>query len=191
MIRYETLMLIRSEAIDDELSKLEKLFDTFVSDIKGQLSSFDKWGKCRLAYPVQKHDYGIYILCRYNIPEEGRVEFFKKLYDSFKIKFNEVVMRHINIKIATDAPLDYVRPDSIEGARTGNLDAFLKESKIEAFLGDSSEEDSFSSTEEEALKGSSQLVEAEKEVAGSSQTAAPQEETEVGTEQENIEDENS
>ncbi len=130
---YETLILVRSETTGDEFSKLEKQIDTLLTECKGELSLFDVWGKYRLAYPVQKNDYGIYILVRYKIDKDGRVDFFKRLHDLFKIKFDEIVMRSVNIKL-DDFSLDYIKPEPIDHHKAGNLDAFLKENKMEGFL---------------------------------------------------------
>lgn len=137
MIRYETLMLIRSEATADELSKIETNIEKLATDAKGSVSSFDRWGKCRLAYPVQKNDYGIYILARYEIPKSNLESFFKETHHLFRIKLNEVVMRHVDIALGKETSFDYARPDAIEGQRAGNLDAFLKENKMEGFLSES------------------------------------------------------
>lgn len=141
MIRYETLMLIRSEATNDELSRLEDSVEKLVADSEGKINLFDPWGKCRLAYPVEKNDYGIYILTRYEIPKPNLDSFFKELQHLFKIKLNEVVMRNVSVLLDQDAPIDYARPDSIEGSRSGNLDAFLKENKMEGFLSEAKTSD--------------------------------------------------
>lgn len=134
MIRYETLMLLRSEATGDEISRLEKSVDKIISDLKGKINTFDPWGKCRLAYPVQKNDYGVYILTRYEVPKDSLSSFFKQLNKLLKIKFNDVVLRHVDVKLQADSSIDYSRPEALEAPRVGNLDSFLKENKMENFL---------------------------------------------------------
>ncbi|MFH1644276.1 MAG: 30S ribosomal protein S6 [bacterium] len=134
MIRYETLMLLRSEATGDEISKIEQGIDKILVDSKGRINTFDPWGKCRLAYPVQKNDYGIYILTRYEIPKESLNSFFKQLHNLLKIKFNDVVLRHVDVNLQSNSSIDYSKPEALEAPRVGNLDSFLKENKMESFL---------------------------------------------------------
>ena len=65
--RYETLLLMSTDVTDDELSMIEKNFDLISSNAKGKVSRFDKWGKYRLAYPVNKSAYGVYVLVRFEL----------------------------------------------------------------------------------------------------------------------------
>lgn len=134
MIRYETLMLAKTELTNEEFSMLEKSIEKLVNTAKGKFSSFDKWGKFRLAYPVKKSDYGIYILARYDVPAEEIEAFSKELLSFFRIKCNELVMRHVNVRLDKSAPSLYKRPDSVEHAGSSNLDSFLKENKMDKIL---------------------------------------------------------
>lgn len=135
MLRYETLILARTEITDDEVSTLERFFDKHITDLKGHLSTFDKWGKYRLSYPVNKNDYGVYILSRYELPENIVTNFFKELDSFFKIKCNEFVMRFITIKLKKDAPTTYIKPEPLDSMRLTNVEAFMRENKMEGLLG--------------------------------------------------------
>jgi len=135
MLNYETLMLVRTEITDDELSALEKYFDKVILGIKGRMTLFDKWGKYKLTYPVQKNVYGIYILSRYEIPSEEAKKFFKELDTLFRIKYNEVVMRHVNIRLEGEMSSIYKRPEAIGShGGTSNLNSFIKENKMEGLI---------------------------------------------------------
>jgi ribosomal protein S6 len=141
---YETLMLARSEITNDELSMIEKHFDKYLSDAKGNVTAFDKWGKYRLAYQVVKNDYGVYVLARYQVPVDKLTHMLGELNTFLKIKCNEIVLRHVTKKLA-NASTSYNKPDAIDSARSGGLDTFLKENKMETLLntGDNnSDEDS-------------------------------------------------
>lgn len=133
MLRYETLMLARTEITDNDLSMLEKEFDKHVTTAKGKLTSFDKWGKYRLAYPIKKNTYGVYILVRYELPETEISSVLTELDRFFKIKCNDIVIRNVTISLKANAPTTYARPEAIEG-RSGSLDTFLKENKIDNLL---------------------------------------------------------
>ncbi|MFA5074591.1 MAG: 30S ribosomal protein S6 [Candidatus Babeliales bacterium] len=140
MFRYETLMLIHPQLTTDELSMIERHFDTILSEVEGKMVSFDKWGKYRLSYPVQRNDYGIYILVRYDVPEKMATKVTKEVDSFFKIKVHDIVMRFVTKKIDPSSPITYPRPDPVDSTRSGGVDSFIKEHKMEGFLSDVKEE---------------------------------------------------
>lgn len=160
MLKYETLILARTQITADELSMIESYFENLLSDAKGKVLAFDKWGKYRLAYPVKKNDYGIYILIRYEMPEQAVTSAFKKLSEFFKIKCNEIVMRNASVKLNKDASSIYKYPESVDVGRAGGLDTFIKENKMEGFLDDVKP----SSTVEDKKDSTKEEVSSEKEV---------------------------
>jgi small subunit ribosomal protein S6 len=135
MVRYETLILARTEITDDEISTIERQFDKLLSEYKGETISFDRWGKYHLAYPVGKHDYGIYMLYRYELPQEKLNTFMKDLDTFFKIKCNEFVLRFATVRLPKNAPTNYAKPESLDSNRSTNVEAFMKENKMEGLLG--------------------------------------------------------
>ena len=135
MSRYETLFLASTEITDDEISSIEHYLDKQLATVKGKLTVFDKWGKYRLAYPVNKSDYGVYILARYEIGDNAGVTNFVKELDSFvKIKCDEFVMRYVSVKLSPNTAANYIKPDPIDAGRTTNVDKFVKEHKMEGIL---------------------------------------------------------
>jgi small subunit ribosomal protein S6 len=136
MPRYETLFLASTEITEDEISFIERYLDEQLSKVKGELSVFDKWGKYRLAYPVGKSDYGVYILARYEIGDDAGVANFVKELDSFvKVKCDEFVLRYVSVRLSKNAPATYIKPDPIDAGRTASVDKFVKENKMEGLLG--------------------------------------------------------
>ena len=51
----------------DEMTNFEKQYEKLVKDSNGTVISFEKWGKCRLAYPVKNNEYGVYYLTRFEM----------------------------------------------------------------------------------------------------------------------------
>ena len=133
MIPYETLILISTETTNDELTIIEKEFERLSSKAKGRIVSFDKWGKYRLSYPVNKSDYGIYVLVRYEMASAKISEMLKDLDLFFKIKCDEVVMRHVTLKIE-DVLSEYQKPEAIVTSDVSNFDTFIKENKMEGII---------------------------------------------------------
>ncbi len=134
MLRYETLLLGKTEMTEDDIAMLERSFDKMISDAKGKLSSFDKWGKYRLAFQVDKNTHGVYILIRYEIPLNSASTTIKQLDEFLKIKCDELVLRHVNKRLKENAPATYVKPEPLDVVRTGSVDAFIKDNKIDSLL---------------------------------------------------------
>ncbi|MBU4269975.1 30S ribosomal protein S6 [Candidatus Dependentiae bacterium] len=139
MLRYETLMLTNSHITKDEINMLESFFDKLAANFSGKMFAFDNWDKQRLAYTVKKNDYGTYVLVRYELPLESLTAFFKELDSFFKIKCNEIVLRNVTVKLDPKKTLEYRKPESVT-SRSGNLDSFIRENKMDKFL-DSDERD--------------------------------------------------
>lgn len=132
---YETFMLVKTEITDDEVGNLERQLDKIVTEFGGKMVLFDKWGKYKLAFPVQKNLYGIYILVRYQVPEKVLKAFFKELDSLFRIKYNELVMRHVTTALKGQVSSVYKRPEAIGShGGTSNLDSFIKENKMKGLI---------------------------------------------------------
>jgi small subunit ribosomal protein S6 len=112
MTRYETLMLATPDINQESISKLEQYVSDLSSKSKGKLLSFDVWGKYKLSFPVKKHDYGVYILARFELEDDvtGTLEEFKTF---FKIKYNDIIMRSLNRTLSEDDSLEYQKPEAI------------------------------------------------------------------------------
>ena len=95
--------------------------------------SFDRWGKYRLAYPVNKNEYGVYFLTRFEAPAgTNLVESIKTL---FRVKLHESVMRNVICSLDPKQPLTYQRPKSLEEVPASHdVGAFLKENRMEGLL---------------------------------------------------------
>ena len=79
MLRYESLILAHPNITSDDESKLQEYFKQLATSTKGEFISFEKWGKYTLAFPVNKQDYGVYFLVRYEIPSAVVVSTLKDL----------------------------------------------------------------------------------------------------------------
>jgi small subunit ribosomal protein S6 len=131
MTKYEYLMLATPGITGDEASGLEKQFQDLLKKFEGNFVSFDRWGKCRLAYPVKHHDYGVYYMARFEMTQPQ--EFLKELKLVLDVRYNDLVMRTATVKVATQAFSDF-RPDAVEDIPTRNVDQFLRENKMEGLI---------------------------------------------------------
>ena len=132
MTRYEVLMLTIPGITEDESKGIEQNITKLIKDVKGEMISFERWGKYRLAYQVKKNDYGIYFLSRFEIKKNPTL--FKELQSLFTLKYNEVVMRNVIVKIDTKQGLEYKRPSSVEDMPARDVDSFLRDNKMDDLI---------------------------------------------------------
>jgi small subunit ribosomal protein S6 len=129
MTRYETLMLLKSSASAQDKDFLEKSLKQLATEAKGSFASFDVWGKYRLAYPVQKESYGVYVLARYEVPNEILQKFMQDLKMFFRVRAGEFVMRNVSVRLEDDAPAEYAKPDPADSNRAAGADSSNRESR--------------------------------------------------------------
>ena len=138
MSRYEILMLAVPEITEDEVGIIEKGLDSAIKKEKGETISFEKWGRCRLAYPVKHNDYGIYFLTRFEAESKSAV--FAEIKSLFTIKFNDTIMRHTVCVVDPKKGLEYRRPESVDEIPTRDVDSFLRENKMEGLISKKSDD---------------------------------------------------
>lgn len=132
---YETLILANPEITSDEIKALEEHFERVVKKNEGELKSFEKWGKYKLAYPVQKHEYGVYFLSRFTVDHKKSQQAMQEIYTLCAVKFPQFIMRHINTRLAHNAPVEYARPESLEEVPShGDVDTFLRDNNMNGFI---------------------------------------------------------
>lgn len=129
--KYETLLLARTEITNDELATIERYLDKHLTANDGKVVVFDKWGKLRLAYPINGSEYGVYILVRYDIPVEKVTAVLKEIETFFKLKCGDFIVRTLSVRLPANASSTYQRPDSVEMGRNVTGDTFLKENKMD------------------------------------------------------------
>ena len=133
MVRYEILLLAVPHITQEEEKNIEKGLDALVRQVKGSIISVDRWGKCRLAYSILKNDYGIYTLIRFEI-EKIEQQLLAEIKQMFAVRYNELVMRHVIVRLAPNQKLEYKRPLSVEETPTRNVDSFMRENKMDGLI---------------------------------------------------------
>jgi len=131
MRQYEALMLTVPEITGDEAKHLETTLDKAIKTGTGSTISFERWGKYKLAYDINKNEYGVFFLARFEAPEKTTV--INDLKTLFKVKLNNVVMRDMISVLDPKAPLTYQRPRSLEEVPARETDSFSRE-KMPNFL---------------------------------------------------------
>jgi small subunit ribosomal protein S6 len=61
MAIYETIFILDSLLAPEDIDKVIKRAEDLITGNNGKLLKTDKWGKRRLAYEIQKKQYGFYV----------------------------------------------------------------------------------------------------------------------------------
>jgi ribosomal protein S6 len=133
MVRtYESLVLSVPEITGDEIKNLENQLDKCVKAGGGSTISFERWGKYKLAYDINKSQYGVYFLMRFEAPlKTTLVNDMKTL---FKVRLNNVVMRDMISVLDPKRPLTYQRARSLEEAPMREESGLLRDNKSMSFF---------------------------------------------------------
>lgn len=98
MKQYELVVLLHPDLeidVDTPISKITKLID----GVDGKITKQDNWGKKRLAYPVKKNQFGIYIYFELDLKPEA----VRQLESSLLI--TEEVIRFLLVKRVATPPV--------------------------------------------------------------------------------------
>ncbi len=91
---YETLYIVNPNFEQDRLDHVMQGVTKTVEREKATIINHRIWGKKRLAYPIQKHKYGTYILLQF---EAEDVSFLTE-FDQF-LKLDKSIIRHQTIRL--------------------------------------------------------------------------------------------
>ena len=136
--KYEALMLTVPEITGDEAKNIETTLDKTVKAGSGSTISFERWGKYKLAYDINKNEYGVFFLARFEAPERSTL--VNDLKTLFKVKFDNVVMRDMVSVLDPKQPMTYNRPRSLEEAPAREAESFAKEKVSTYFSADDKDE---------------------------------------------------
>ncbi len=90
---YEVGLIINPEASDEEVEKIKNSITDILKKGKGTIENVDEWGRKKLAYPIEKHNEGIYIFLKTFSPGNVLASVERRL------KLTEKVMRFIILRL--------------------------------------------------------------------------------------------
>lgn len=99
---YETLYILNPNYEQDRLEKIMDEINKEIDTPGVSIINHRVWGKKRLAYPIQKHKYGIYILLQFELEDMSQL----KAFDTF-LNLNRGILRHQTVRLDS-------RPEIIE-----------------------------------------------------------------------------
>ena len=128
MPMYESIFILDSLLAPEEIDKIVNRVKELVENNGGKIVTIDKWGKRRLAYEIQKKQYGFYVAIEFEgegpIPNalEQEYNFNEKVlrYLTYRYTENKIKAREKDIKAKKDQP---AVPDVEETKSDGNIES--------------------------------------------------------------------
>ena len=100
---YECIYVARPELGEEEVTRLHARVETAIGESEGRVLVSEDWGQRKLAYPIKRHNFGVYRYLNYvaNGETPSKVERIIRLEDN--------LIRFITVKLA-----DSVDPDNCQ-----------------------------------------------------------------------------
>ena len=96
MPQYEALFIVTPSFDEGGVAEMSEAVKELVEANDGQVLFVDLWGRRRLAYPVQGHGDGYYVLMVFN----GESELLDRINNHFRI--TEPIIRHLVVTFEGD-----------------------------------------------------------------------------------------
>ncbi len=101
MRQYETMVLLSPDLTDETVDEKISGFEKKVTDKGGEILNVDRWGKKRLAYPINRQRHGIYFIVTYHseppvvaeIERDMRID--EETWRYMTVRMDEALMRKI------------------------------------------------------------------------------------------------
>ncbi len=90
---YEELFIVKPEAPEEEIDQVIEQFKTLITTPGGTVNKVEKWGKRRLAYRVDKHREGHYVLLQFTAEPEAVKELERRL------RVSDQVIKFLTVRI--------------------------------------------------------------------------------------------
>jgi len=89
---YELMLLLNPQLEEEAIEAVIKKTTDIVTSRNGEIENIDRWGKRRLAYEVQDHTEGFYVVIRFKADNEATTEVNRVL------KITEEVLRFLLVR---------------------------------------------------------------------------------------------
>ena len=99
MLQYESIFITEPALPEEEIDELLKGYEQLVTTAQGKVLKVEKWGKRRLAYPINRHEEGSYVLLLVECP----TELVKELERRYRM--NDRILRHLTVRVESESQL--------------------------------------------------------------------------------------
>jgi small subunit ribosomal protein S6 len=99
MLQYETIFMTDPNLTDEEIDAIAAIVESITTTAGGKVLKTEKWGKRRLAYPVEHREEGIYTLMLLVCPP-AQVKEIDRRY-----RMNDRILRHLTVRMEDESQL--------------------------------------------------------------------------------------
>lgn len=92
--KYETTYIVNAALEDNEIEQIHEKIATYLKDNGAEILETNKWGRKRLAYPINKKFNGFYTHLIFNAPSDNIPEFERFLV------LDDSIMRHLTLQLS-------------------------------------------------------------------------------------------
>ena len=92
---YELVMIISPEVTEEDVPGTIDKVSEFITSRGGEVTQVDRWGRRKLAYPINRFREGNYVLSRFKL----KPGLTSELESSLKI--SEKVLRHLLVRVGS------------------------------------------------------------------------------------------
>ena len=121
---YEMLYIVNPNFERNKIDNAMREIEDRLKKTKSKIINHVMWGKKKLAYPIQNHKYGTYIMVHYNGGDKNGLDEFNSW-----LKLSDLVIRHMIVRLDSE-------PDIIE--KTDN-DTSLEPEKEDSAISENEE----------------------------------------------------
>lgn len=90
---YEMVVILNPDLEEDQLPLALERVNRAIQDRGGSVQNQDVWGRRRLAYPIQRHREGTYVVSRISLEPRRVIEVDATL------RVQEQVLRHLLVRL--------------------------------------------------------------------------------------------
>jgi small subunit ribosomal protein S6 len=93
MRNYELAFIVEPDVDNEGVTGVVDKVSQFVGAINGEVTSVDVWGRRTLAYPINNHREGTYVLFQTKMPPASIIDLERDL------KLSEEIIRYLLVKV--------------------------------------------------------------------------------------------
>lgn len=101
---YETTFIINASLDDPQIEQTITRVQEFITTNGGQVTSLNKWGRKRLAYPIRKKNNGFYVVIEFSA-SGNLVAQLERTY-----QLDEAIIRYLTVQLDKNALKARVSP---------------------------------------------------------------------------------
>ncbi|GJQ64294.1 MAG: 30S ribosomal protein S6 [Melioribacteraceae bacterium] len=98
---YESVIVINASLEDEQIDSTYQRVHEFITANGGEFQDVEKWGRKRLAYPIQKSKSGYYFVMRFTAPSD----MISKLERTYRL--DETIVRFLTVQLDKEAVAHY------------------------------------------------------------------------------------